>query len=81
MTCTNCGARRDDPTRDFYPLWFTTTTTHAPLCPSCASAQLAERSSNSHTRSGHIIGAEADLSLVQTARASGKYGLGNPTPS
>jgi hypothetical protein len=79
MTCTNCGTRRDDPTRDFYPLWFTTTTTHAALCPPCASAQLAERSSNSHIQ--RIVEAEADLSLAQTARASGKYGLGNPTPS
>ena len=21
MTCTKCGVNRDDPTRDFYPLW------------------------------------------------------------
>ena len=86
MTCTKCGVNRDDPTRDFYPLWsedhcvfaqrtvfrwFTTTTTHAPLCPSCASAQLAERSSHSHTRSGRIVRAEADLGSAHIARASG----------
>jgi hypothetical protein len=69
MTCSYCGVHKDDPARDFYPLWFTTTTTHAPLCPPCASAQLAARSGNMHIH--RIVGAEADLGPAPIARTSG----------
>lgn len=35
-TCSNCSARKDDPQREFYPLWFKRTADNADLCPTCA---------------------------------------------